>query len=133
MWNYHINYSHILLYRSIREKMAFFTRKGLIVPEFPSDNILTEEPEEFNLPSTPSSLATLDDLTQQHMPKGGSSSDSSTTAIDDHQKPEVTSASAHSSIDNVIPSTSTSTSDVRQTVQQERYDYVVDRTYGVEV
>lgn len=35
--------------------MAFFTRKGLNVPDLPNDYVLTEEPEEFSMPATPPS------------------------------------------------------------------------------
>lgn len=98
--------------------MAFFTRKGLTVPEFPSDNILTEEPEEFNLPSTPSSLATPDDLIQ--LPNSA-----------DHQMPQASASS--SSIEDVVAGPSQSTSGEQSQDSQERFDYVVDRTYGVEV
>lgn len=100
--------------------MAFFTRKGLTVPDFPSDNVLTEEPEEFNLPSTPSSLATPDDLTQ---PKSSGSGDI--------QKP-ISSVST-GSIDNEVAGPSRVETDEQQADQQQRFDYVVDRTYGVEV
>lgn len=56
--------------------MAFFTRKGLTVPEFPNDNVLSEEPEDLI------------------------SAAADATAADD---------------------------------DEARFDYVVDRTYGVEV
>lgn len=79
--------------------MAFFTRKGITVPEFPNDCVLTEEPEEFNLPSTPSSLAnsTPDDQTVAEQ-----LTDNSAEAATQHD-------------------------------DKQRFDYVVDRTYGVEV
>lgn len=81
--------------------MAFFTRKGITVPEFPNDCVLTEEPEEFNLPSTPPSLA------------------NSTT-----EEPIV----AVTSTDVAVGTTVATDSD-----DAKRFDYVVDRTYGVEV
>lgn len=86
--------------------MAFFTRKGITVPEFPNDCVLTEEPEEFNLPSTPSSLANSTPDDQSVIEK----------SIDDTASAAV-----------VIANGSTEDSD------QKRFDYVVDRTYGVEV
>lgn len=80
--------------------MAFFTRKGITVPEFPNECVLTEEPEEFNLPSTPSSLA--------------------------NSTPEET-----------IVACTTPAADTTATPSEngdtKRFDYVVDRTYGVEV
>lgn len=72
--------------------MAFFTRKGLAVPDLPSDFVLTEEPEEFSLPATPPS------------------SSNSTT-----------------------PNESTPNPSEDQTKSDNRFDYVVDRNYGVEV
>lgn len=83
--------------------MAFFTRKGITVPEFPNDCVLTEEPEEFNLPSTPSSLANSTPDDQSVIEK----------SIDD-----TVSADANGSTENS---------------DQNRFDYVVDPTYGVEV
>lgn len=80
--------------------MAFFTRKGITVPEFPNDCVLTEEPEEFNLPSTPSSLA------------------NSTP-----EEPIV----AEKSTDDAVTTVASESDD------SKRFDYVVDRTYGVEV
>lgn len=80
--------------------MAFFTRKGITVPEFPNDCVLTEEPEEFNLPSTPSSLA------------------NSTS-----EEPIV----AEKSTDDAVTTVASESDD------SKRFDYVVDRTYGVEV
>lgn len=76
--------------------MAFFTRKGITVPEFPNDCVLTEEPEEFNLPSTPSSLA--------------------------NSTPEDQTVAENNATDAAT-----------QRDDKQRFDYVVDRTYGVEV
>lgn len=84
--------------------MAFFTRKGITVPEFPNDCVLTEEPEEFNLPSTPSSLA------------------NSTP-----EEPIVIEKSSDELSDDTVAAVTSEISD------KERFDYVVDRTYGVEV
>lgn len=84
--------------------MAFFTRKGITVPEFPNDCVLTEEPEEFNLPSTPSSLA------------------NSTP-----EEPIVIEKSSDVLLDDPAAAVTSESSD------KERFDYVVDRTYGVEV
>lgn len=77
--------------------MAFFTRKGITVPEFPNESVLTEEPEEFNLPSTPSSLA--------------------------NSTPE----------EPIVAETSTDVAILSENGDTKRFDYVVDRTYGVEV
>lgn len=79
--------------------MAFFTRKGITVPEFPNDCVLTEEPEEFNLPSTPSSLAN----STPDEPIGAEKSTDDPTAV------------------------------ATENGDKKRFDYVVDRTYGVEV
>lgn len=77
--------------------MAFFTRKGLPVPDLPTDLVLTEEPEEFSMPATPPS--------------------SSTNSTPNESTPN--------------PSDEFSTGD--QTKANNRFEYVVDRTYGVEV
>ena len=77
--------------------MAFFTRKGLPVPDLPNDLVLTEEPEEFSMPATPPS--------------------SSTNSTPNESTPN--------------PGDEFSTGD--QTETNNRFDYVVDRTYGVEV
>lgn len=77
--------------------MAFFTRKGLPVPDLPTDLVLTEEPEEFSMPATPPS--------------------SSTNSTPNESTPN--------------PSDEFSTGD--QTETDNRFEYVVDRTYGVEV
>lgn len=78
--------------------MAFFTRKVLAVPELPSDEVLTEEPEEFPLPATPPS-----------------------------------SASANSTPNEVTSSQNDDNDQSKSAEDSTRFDYVVDRTYGVEV
>lgn len=75
--------------------MAFFTRKGLAVPDLPSDFVLLEEPEEFYMPATPPS------------------STSNSTPNDSNPNP--------------------SEENSEQAKQNNRFDYVVDRNYGVEV
>lgn len=74
-----------------REKIAFFTRKGLTVPDPPA--ILTEEPEEVSLPATPPPSST--NSSPDELPLQGESKSTDTEA--------------------------------------NRFNYVVDRTYGVEV
>lgn len=80
-----------------REKMAFFTRKGLPVPDLPNDLVLTEEPEEFSMPATPPSSST-----------NSTPNESTPNPIDECDE------------------------NGDQTTDS-RFDYVVDRTYGVEV
>lgn len=121
------HYKHFFLYR---EKMAFFTRKGLTVPEFPTDGILTEESEEFHLPPTPSSLGTEDNFL------------ANSVTLDANRTPIVlpvattqlslSSGSQHNINDYSMPTTST-TSATTVTTDFSNFDYVVDRTYGVEV
>lgn len=75
--------------------MAFFTRKGLAVPDLPSDFVLTEEPEEFSMPATPPS------------------------------------STSNSTPNESTPNPSEDCAD--QTKSANRFEYVVDRNYGVEV
>lgn len=81
----------LVFYQFHREKIAFFTRKGLTVPDPPA--ILTEEPEEVVLPATPPSSST------------------------------------NSSPDELNPQNQSKSDDA----DSNRFQYVVDRTYGVEV
>lgn len=80
-----------------REKMAFFTRQKLAVPDLPSDFVLTEEPEEFSLPATPPS------------------------------------STSNSTPNESTPNPSEDFGNDDQTKEGNRFDYVVDRNYGVEV
>lgn len=75
--------------------MAFFTRKGLAVPDLPSDFVLTEEPEEFSMPATPPS------------------------------------STSNSTPNESTPNPTEDGSD--QSKSANRFEYTVDRTYGVEV
>lgn len=75
--------------------MVFFTRKGLNVPDLPSECVLMEEPEEFALPATPPS------------------SSSNSTPNESNPGEELTNGD--------------------QTKPNNRFDYVIDRNYGVEV
>lgn len=119
--------------------MAFFTRKGLTVPDFPSDCVLTEEPEEFNLPSTPSSLATStpDEITtNKSITEVNTEFDAITKENAAKQQPndEVTLEEATGIDENANESAVSSKADDSETNEErDRFDYVVDRTYGVEV
>lgn len=77
--------------------MAFFTRKGLAVPDLPCDFVLTEEPEEFSMPATPPS------------------------------------STSNSTPNESTPNPSEDLSGGDQTKPANRFDYVVDPNYGVEV
>ncbi|KAJ6637075.1 Protein kibra, partial [Pseudolycoriella hygida] len=108
---------------NFKEKMAFFTRKGFTVPELPQEGILTEEPEEQNCSQTAETkqnqqVNRISSL-QQH---SGDGSD-----VDDFES-------------NCISSThSTGAASEKAIVAQNdakevaKFDYVIDRTYGVEV
>lgn len=93
--------------------MAFFTRKGLTVPEFPRDSILTEEPEEPNLPPTPPSLVVSDELACGLSP-------------DETKDSLLVSISSNSN-------SNAGTNETADATAPKRFDYVVDRNYGVEV
>lgn len=77
--------------------MAFFTRKGLPVPDLPIDLVLIEEPEEFSMPATP--------------PLSSTNSTPNESAMN--------------------PTEDVNSGDKTNT--NNRFDYVVDRNYGVEV
>lgn len=83
--------------------MAFFTRKGLPVPDLPSDLVLTEEPEEpeepeeFSMPATPPSST-----------KNSTPNESTPNPTEDFNNGD-------------------------QTQSNSRFEYVVDPNYGVEV
>lgn len=123
--------------------MAFFTRKGLTVPEFPNDSILTEEPEEFNLPSTPSSLATPDDSTSRksstemrteskdNVANITSISEEQATSSEPEQPEQPHPDEEHEEQLEQLEQQPQLKNDQQQ--EPERYEYVVDRTYGVEV
>lgn len=127
--------------------MAFFTRKGLTVPEFPNDGILTEESEEFHLPPTPSSLATEENSTT-NLQSNDAHSTSTLLMVPVSKMLAYQEASSSSSISgsqctitdetdehdlNSAATTTTTTTAASSTDELSRYDYVVDRTYGVEV
>lgn len=109
--------------------MAFFTRKGLTVPEFPIDGILTEESEEFHLPPTPSSLGTEDN---SHTNSTIVEANEATTVLPVLTTNQASPSSTQNNItDNFPVATTSATTTVKNDLS--RFDYVVDRTYGVEV
>lgn len=114
--------------------MAFFTRKGLTVPEFPSDCVLPEEPEEFHLPSTPSSLATStpDEISAaKTINDVNSDFDAITTT---HTASISVQLEKENTIDvNANETTKSNESDPNGNKEPPRFEYVVDHIYGVEV
>lgn len=118
--------------------MAFFTRKGLNVPDLPSECVLTEEPEEFNLPSTPSSLATStpDEITTNKTVNDVNSEFDAITKENAKQQSN-DEANVEKAIDvDVNANVDTVSSKPNESEQEDdsnRFEYVVDRTYGVEV
>lgn len=103
--------------------MAFFTRKGFTVPELPHEGILTEEPEE---PYCSQSSASSQSRQLNRIPSSHHSGDGSD--VDDF------SSSTHST-GVVVASETASTVVVAQSDanDMEKFGYVIDRTYGVEV
>lgn len=117
--------------------MAFFTRKGLTVPDFPSDAVLTEEVEDIVLPPLPptilppiSAAVHRSECNNKIAPKyvappahvdivSGSSV---------MPPPSPTPVTPSLVTDAAITATNTDIDDDRS-----RFEYVVDRTYGVEV
>lgn len=114
--------------------MAFFTRKGLAVPEFPSDYILTEEPEEY-------SLSQISSNTQSTQSPKTLKTTQATTEIVTEMNPlpsntnnlinELILERDENSCETITTTTTTTTKD--QHSEDSRFDYVVDRTKGVEV
>lgn len=80
--------------------MAFFTRKGLNVPDLSSDYVLTEEPEEFSMPATPPSSSSANSTPNEATPN---------------------------------PCAGSNSENAKENSQDSRFDYVIDRNYGVEV
>lgn len=67
-----------------REKMAFFTRKGLNVPDLSSDYVLTEEPEEFSMPATPPSSSSANSTPNEATPNPLEASNSENSKENPH-------------------------------------------------
>lgn len=122
--------------------MAFFTRKGVTVPELPSDGVLVEESEEFHLPPTPSSLATDENSTAssgtpetQTAPNSSTSGDCLEGACGGIGISDADDSSSNNkqlnALDECLPPKKQPTTKDNSPVS--RFDYVVDRTYGVEV
>lgn len=125
--------------------MAFFTRKGLTVPDFPSETVLAEEPEDFVLPPPPpmmlppstSPIAAHRNESNKIAPKyvaPPAHVDSVSAAFNcsSNVKPPQNSTS----VTPVFLTTSVSTTTAAKTDDdddQSHFEYVVDRTYGVEV
>lgn len=102
--------------------MAFFTRKGFTVPELPHEGTLTEEPEEpYCSQSSGSSQSRQLDRTSSHHSGDGSD-------VDDFESTGCLSSKLSTGV-------TTETTNVAQTdaSDSEKFDYVIDRTYGVEV
>lgn len=101
--------------------MAFFTRTAfLTVPELTRDSILTEEPEELNLPATPPSPSiSIDEVACAHSP--------------DETKDSLVSISSTNNTDPIESTESTEQSEQSEQTEPKRFEYVVDRNYGVEV
>ncbi|XP_068156192.1 protein kibra [Drosophila tropicalis] len=135
---------------SFKEKITFFTRKGLSVPELPSEFILAdgdaieeEEEEDDNAAETAIAINTAlvassnrnKNLSEHHhraacnsgaVPKRSATPTPITaaTAADASSAPAAAAA----------PTTAATVSDVSDDKpDQQRFDYVVDRNYGVEV
>ncbi|XP_041675110.1 protein kibra [Drosophila eugracilis] len=152
---------------SFKEKITFFTRKGLSVPELPSEftlpeaNPIEEEEEEeeeededefYNSPETAIAINTAlvassnrNKNLSDHLHRAGSwavpkvpptpAASTPTTAT-----PAATSAATPAITPVVTPAanaeakpTATTAPVASEDAEQQRFDYVVDRNYGVEV
>lgn len=118
--------------------MAFFTRKGFTVPELPHEGTLTEEPEEpyCSQSSTSSQNHQLSRIVSSQ--QIGDGSDTPTAVADDESNTSATLATVAVTATKTTHSTggvSLATTKVAQNdaKEREKFDYVVDRTYGVEV
>lgn len=111
--------------------MAFFTRKGFTVPELPHEGILTEEPEE---PYCSQSSASSQCHQLNRIPSSQHSGDGSD--VDDFESPP--NCLVASTTTTTTHSTGVATETTKIVAQsdandREKFDYVIDRTYGVEV
>lgn len=103
--------------------MAFFTRKGFTVPELPHEGILTEEPEEpyCSQSSKLSQNRQLNRISSSHHSVDGSD-------VDDFESTSCVSSTHSAGVSS--ETTKVAQSDAKD---MEKFDYVIDRTYGVEV
>lgn len=145
-----------------REKISFFTRKGLSVPELPTDFMLPEadpieeeeedyDDDEDNAAETAIAINTA--LVASSIRNKNLSENHSGGSANSRRQHATQNATNKSKLNNSVTTTNTTEqNEVKQTVentkdkianhsdnenveddQKERFDYVIDRTYGVEV
>lgn len=107
--------------------MAFFTRKGLSVPELPAGLSVTVE-ELIDETTTAADSVPENDLT----PVGSiiASTSSSITNVNASNIPPSPPPPPHPSLPSSLPPSHDTNND---DTSKDRFDYVIDRTYGVEV
>lgn len=119
--------------------MAFFTRKAFTVPDLPHEGILTEEPEEPQ-GSQQSSISSQ----YRQLNRISISQHSGDRSGDEHNiepatsKTATTTAAIATNITTNSVGVSSSETTTKKVAQNdlnnvEKFDYVIDRTYGVEV
>lgn len=124
---------------NFREKMVFFTRKGLTVPEFPAAfnaESLDEEDDDVCVPTIPP-------LPLCHAPAYNSGRHNTTAAptYSESVAALATTSSSAATKETIRPSNSATpvpdgpvvAADGAPQPEDAQYDYVVDRTLGVEV
>lgn len=106
--------------------MAFFTRKGFTVPELPHEGTLTEEPEPIgSQSSTSTQCRQLNRISASQHSSGDGSDDENCESIRMHST-----GGGGGGVSSPETATNVAKSDGNDV---EKFDYVIDRTYGVEV
>lgn len=116
--------------------MAFFTRKGFTVPELPHEGTLTEEPEEpyCSQSSASSQCHQLNRVpSSQHSGDGSDGEDFESTGCLPATTTATTITATHSTTGVSLPETTKLVVAQNDANDVEKFDYVIDRTYGVEV
>lgn len=148
----------LIIYYLRREKISFFTRKGLSVPELPTDFMLPEadpieeEEEDYddedNAAETAIAINTAlvassirnKNLSENH--NGGSANSRRQHATQNAANKSIITATTNTEQNETVTTLENTKEDIvanhniSENVnddQKERFDYVIDRTYGVEV
>ena len=109
--------------------MAFFTRKGLTVPEYPKNTPLEETPEELCLPSQTAAITLADSLNarmNQLLEQEQVDTTKTVNSNDETTKQEVEAEEAEGAEQSSVEQQPSKN-------ENSKYAYVIDRTYGVEV
>lgn len=125
---------NVYIYCTIREKMVFFTRKGLTVPEFPALTAESLYEEDDAADTSDICVPTIPPLPLGHAPAYYSTRHN-TTAAPTYSESVAAAAAAAATKNATPPSAPVPSPSTSSVVEEgdEQYDYVVDRTLGVQV